>query len=373
MAEKSTWWTTGSTGDGTTEYTQAEVIRVWRQQWLGDNTDEGVHKGYQNELEVTGTASPVSINTGAALVYGFPYWNTAAVTKAIATPAGSTRVDRIILRANWTAQTVRIEVLTGTEGVPTPPALTQSDGVTWEISLAEASITTGGVITVTDLREWLHPNIDVDENMLDAGAIGDGLDGGDGTILSVDVSDFAGTGLEDDGSENLRIAAAAAGDGLAGGAGSALSVNVDDTTIETSADTLQVKDDGIDDGKIGNRVLGLTERRGGSSTIWKTPGTTDYTPTNVRMCCGVHTVTVLDGNASHSETITFPFTFAYQPVVLVTASDGAFTPSAQIPIAGISQNQVNTNSFVVAVTRRNPSSTGGTQDVIVHWAAFGPE
>ena len=46
--------------------------------------------------------------------------------------------------------------------------------------------------------------------------------------IGVDVSDFAGTGLEDDASENLRIAAAAAGDGLDGGGGSALSVDVTD-------------------------------------------------------------------------------------------------------------------------------------------------
>ena len=46
------------------------------------------------------------------------------------------------------------------------------------------------------------------------------------TELAVEPSDFAGTGLEDDGSDNLRIAAAAAGVGLAGGGGSALSLDV---------------------------------------------------------------------------------------------------------------------------------------------------
>ena len=44
------------------------------------------------------------------------------------------------------------------------------------------------------------------------------------TGVFVKVADFDGAGLEDDGSNNLRIAAAAAGNGLAGGAGSALSV-----------------------------------------------------------------------------------------------------------------------------------------------------
>jgi len=44
------------------------------------------------------------------------------------------------------------------------------------------------------------------------------------TELAIEPSDFAGTGLEDDGSDNLRISAAAAGAGLTGGGGSALSV-----------------------------------------------------------------------------------------------------------------------------------------------------
>jgi len=51
MAEKSIMWTTGATGDGASEYTQAEVIRWLRQTFLSDNADEGVLKNYGNELE----------------------------------------------------------------------------------------------------------------------------------------------------------------------------------------------------------------------------------------------------------------------------------------------------------------------------------
>lgn len=52
---------------------------------------------------------------------------------------------------------------------------------------------------------------------------GDGIDLAS-NVFSADVSDFAGAGLEDDGANNLRIAAAAAGAGLTGGGGSALAV-----------------------------------------------------------------------------------------------------------------------------------------------------
>ncbi len=270
MAEKSILWTTGATGDGASPYTQAESIRWRRQEMVGDDALEGVLKGYENDLEVTGAVTPIQINTGAAIVYGFPYWNTAAVNKTISTPAGNTRFDRVVLQADWTAQTIRIAVLGGVEGAGTPPAVTQTDGVTWEITLATFSITTGGTITVTDARSFLHPNIAVDENMIDAAVAGDGLAGGDGSVLSVNVDDAtieisADTlQVKDAGIDSDAIASSIAGDGLQGGSGSALAVdvsdfagdglvddgsenldvNVDDSTIEIDTDVVQLKASG---------------------------------------------------------------------------------------------------------------------------------
>ena len=49
------------------------------------------------------------------------------------------------------------------------------------------------------------------------------IDDADGK-MSVEPANFVGTGLEDDGSDNIRISTAAAGTGLTGGGGSALSV-----------------------------------------------------------------------------------------------------------------------------------------------------
>jgi len=100
----------------------------------------------------------------------------------------------------------------------------------------------------------------------------------DATEVAVEPADFAGTGLEDDGSDNLRLATQ--GNGIAGGAGSTLSVkpditetstvqasaiivqatgvaiSVDDSTIEGSlqgsagAESLRVKDAGITTAKL---------------------------------------------------------------------------------------------------------------------------
>ena len=72
---------------------------------------------------------------------------------------------------------------------------------------------------------------------LDVGA-GDGIDVAADSIAA-DVSDFAGTGLEDDGSNNLRIAAAAAGNGLTGGGGLALAVGAG-TLITVGATTVGI-------------------------------------------------------------------------------------------------------------------------------------
>lgn len=52
-----------------------------------------------------------------------------------------------------------------------------------------------------------------------------------------------------------KIAASVAGDGLSGGGGTALSVNVDDSTLEIDSDTVRVKDDGITNDKLAEDTI----------------------------------------------------------------------------------------------------------------------
>lgn len=52
-----------------------------------------------------------------------------------------------------------------------------------------------------------------------------------------------------------KLASSVAGNGLAGGAGSALSVNVDDSTIEINTDALRLKDGGITNAKLGSSII----------------------------------------------------------------------------------------------------------------------
>lgn len=380
MAEKSIFWTTGATGDGASSYTQAEVIRWMRQMWLGDNTDEGVQKNYENELSASGATTPVVINTGAAVVYGFPYWNTTTVNVAIPTPAGSTRVDLIVLRADWTAQTVRITRIAGTEGAG-PPALTQTDGVLWDLPLWQASITTGGAITLTDQRVFVHPNIAVDENMIDASVAGSGLDGGDGTPLGIAALGVTLGMMASNSVDHGKITTSVAGAGLAGGGGSPLSVNAGDgiaisgddvetdpdgVTLENSGGQIQVKDQGISYAKAGSRLMAVLNRQGLNSSQWSSGGSSNFTPGQLHIEFGCARWT---GSANHGTiavTYSTAIKAAYDAWILATGiyvSAGGINGDINVDI---------TSSLTTGCTLRWRSITGLTYGTVdINWLMIG--
>ena len=148
--ESSRLWTTGGAGDGASTYTRDQLAEMFRA-LLADPTTQGVLLG----LAVSGSTSPLTLAVGAALVYGFWYFCTVAGDVAVTTPSVGTTGFRVVLRAGWTAQTVRVAVVMNTDGVAAIPAVTQSAGTTWEITLATGTITTGGAITLTDARDMV--------------------------------------------------------------------------------------------------------------------------------------------------------------------------------------------------------------------------
>jgi hypothetical protein len=103
----------------------------------------------------------------------------------------------------------------------------------------DATIAAGGALTIAAGA--------VEGSMLNANTAGDGIQIASNAI-AVDVSDFAGTGLEDDGSENLRLSAQ--GTGIAGGAGSTLSVAAAQTSIESIYNSSLVLGYGASDAHI---------------------------------------------------------------------------------------------------------------------------
>ena len=140
-----------------------------------DRNNLGVLVKVGNLLAVTNPANnSIRIDTGAAVVDGAVYHYGEALTLAIPLPVANPRIDRIVIRKNYTAvaydpagdagdeevpaYTTRITRIVGTESAtPTPPALTQdtSRGTYWDIPLAQFRISTAGVITaLSDEREF---------------------------------------------------------------------------------------------------------------------------------------------------------------------------------------------------------------------------
>lgn len=169
MTQKSFFWNGASLGDADTwtpaggyhmaneDYESPWVDIMGRALWNGDG-NRGVLANWLNELAVTGVATPVAVDTGAAIVYGLYYENDASLNVAVPSPSSDTRYDMIVVRRDWAAQTARITRIAGVEGSGIP-AMIQSaapDGTgIWDIPLASLQVTTGGVITVTDAREFV--------------------------------------------------------------------------------------------------------------------------------------------------------------------------------------------------------------------------
>ncbi len=156
MAERSRPWSGIVTGDAG-PYSDDQWTDSWASLLGPIIASEGVFRRQTNELNVTGAVSPVSVNTGRALVDGTWYESDVAVAVSVLSPAANPRIDRIVLRKDWALQTVRITRIAGAEGAaPVPPALVQNDGVTWDTPLFQVRIIVAGTITIyADERDFI--------------------------------------------------------------------------------------------------------------------------------------------------------------------------------------------------------------------------
>jgi hypothetical protein len=142
MAELSMWWSTSGTPTGhqVASYTQVNLATLV--EILGVCSGQfGVAPNYLFELAVTDIGGgTVRVASGGALVDGHIYKNDSNLDKAIdSTP--TVRADRVVLRADWAAFKLSVEIKKGTDGSTTPPSLTQTPGTTYEISLAKVDVT----------------------------------------------------------------------------------------------------------------------------------------------------------------------------------------------------------------------------------------
>ncbi|MBT2656611.1 hypothetical protein J7E81_15435 [Bacillus sp. ISL-18] len=117
------------------------------QNWLGT----GVIKGQLSELQVyaDSTGLQVKVKSGMSWIKGH-YFESSSEEVLPITTADTTnpRIDRVIIRLDWTANTIQLAVLQGVPAIsPVAPALTQNVS-RWEISLAQVSVGTN-VSTIT--------------------------------------------------------------------------------------------------------------------------------------------------------------------------------------------------------------------------------
>jgi hypothetical protein len=128
------------------------------QHWLAT----GVIKSLLNELLVyaDSTGMQVKVNSGSAWIKGHYYESDDIEIMAIgAADSVNSRIDRVILRLDWTANTMELAVLQGVAAVsPVAPALTQNSS-RWEISLAQVRVNAGATTitagSVTDERYFV--------------------------------------------------------------------------------------------------------------------------------------------------------------------------------------------------------------------------
>ena len=163
MAESSWLWGGTTTGDAG-PYTDDSFSDLWSSLFQSDRTLQGPLKGLLGELLVTNpSGTTIRLASGWAVVDGKVYKNTANLDFVVSVPA-STKYYRLVLRKSFTAQTVKAAVIGPVDG--TYPALTQTDGTTWEIPLAHFTITSGGVVTLLDVRTFCQYSTNIVTTMI---------------------------------------------------------------------------------------------------------------------------------------------------------------------------------------------------------------
>jgi len=151
MTEFSMPWSGSSLGD-CGPYTDDQWTDMQRKIFQNDRRKDGVILGYGNNLEViNSTLTTMIVKSGAALVDGKFYENTGNVSLPIVFHVGD--FYAIGLSKDFLTQEVRA-FITGPSIVDGLP-ITQTDGVKWEIKLAEIEMVAGPKIYVYDYRKYI--------------------------------------------------------------------------------------------------------------------------------------------------------------------------------------------------------------------------
>jgi len=194
---------------------------LWSADKIGTEIDNAL-AGLDFQPDVLDIQTDATLDPGATPSTGDRYIISASATLHANFGTITGIGDDDIVEYNGSAFVVAYDISAEGEGALTwdqdSNTFQKWDGTSWEEFGGLSGITAGLGLTKSS-------------NTLNVGP-GDGIDVAADTV-SVDVSDLVGTGIEDDGSNNFRLASQ--GNGIAGGAGSTLSVQADSTTGATVA------------------------------------------------------------------------------------------------------------------------------------------
>lgn len=365
------FWETTGVGDGPLAgYTAGDFYNFLRRLLIPNHeADQGVLRGVGNELVVSGIVSPLTVATGAGIVYGLFYENGSPLSLAVGIPITGITGGRVNLKADWAAQTIRAVVQLNTDGVADIPALVQTAGSEWNIPLATFTINQAGQIALASAREFCQFAEYLTADLVDE------LDGLSVVGRSASTSGAAAAIAAANDGEVLRLSGGVLGFGQVSALGIADGAVTQDKIAANAIGTTQIQDeavtagkiadDTIDDTKLGNRVAQFYRRQGGNASDWSSQGSNNYTPGAVRMQSGIINGTINPGSTSGSITVTFPVAFSDKPLVYLTiifSTDTFMYAARAINIAA--------DQFVIVIHREMST---GTTTFPVCWLAIGPE
>jgi len=163
MTETSAPWELVTTGDATVApYSSTEWAHLWALRHGAGAVfpNYGILQGtgnatYDPVQVIAAGGAVVDVKIGSALVNGRLYETTAVVALTVnSNSSGNPRIDTVILRADYTAQTIRAVIKQGTPAVsPVRPTLQQDTSI-WETPLADVAVANGfASITQPDITD----------------------------------------------------------------------------------------------------------------------------------------------------------------------------------------------------------------------------
>lgn len=341
-------------------YDSVSNDRVYNAHQMGSIFDgiilDGIMETVGNQMQVV-QDSGMNILVGSGRAWFKNTWtlNDSSLSLTVSTAdALLNRIDIVYIEMNFGTgvRANSIAIMAGTPASsPVPPTLTQSGDV-WQYPLAHIYVG-AGVTSIYTAN--ITSKIGTDDCPFVTGPIS-------GNFLDHDHSTDHGGPLVEAGLGTGIVTETKIGNlAVTSGKLGASSVIAGKIATGGVSATAQLANDIVDDTKAGNRIIKLTRRQGGSSTVWGTSGSTNYTPTAILQQLGAITTSIVDSGNYENKVITFPVAFAYGPIGFLTKV-GSNADDWDLAITAID---------TTTMTVRCWNNSAGIDSLKFHWLAIG--